>query len=33
MVLARLLHHCHVVNMKGNSYRLKHYTERKAVNS
>ncbi len=31
-ILDRLLHHCQVVNIKGNSYRLKHYTERKEVN-
>lgn len=28
-VLDRLLHHCHVVNIKGNSYRLKNYRKRK----
>lgn len=28
-VLDRLLHHCHVVNIKGNSYRLKEYKLRK----
>lgn len=27
-ILDRLLHHCHVVNMKGRSYRLKRYTEK-----
>lgn len=24
-LLDRLLHHCHIVNIKGNSYRLRHY--------
>ena len=24
-VLDRLLHHCHIVNIKGNSYRLRDY--------
>jgi len=28
-ILDRLLHHCHVVNIKGNSYRLKEYKQRK----
>lgn len=28
-ILDRLLHHCHVVNIKGNSYRLKEYKLRK----
>ncbi len=28
-ILDRLLHHCHVVNIKGNSYRLKQYKLRK----
>lgn len=28
-ILDRLLHHCHVINIKGNSYRLKEYKERK----
>lgn len=28
-ILDRLLHHCHVVNIKGNSYRLKEYELRK----
>jgi len=31
-ILDRLLHHCQVINIKGNSYRLKHYAERKEVN-
>lgn len=28
-ILDRLLHHCHVINIKGNSYRLKEYKHRK----
>lgn len=28
-ILDRLLHHCRVINIKGNSYRLKHYPQRK----
>lgn len=28
-ILDRILHHCHVINMKGNSYRLKEYRKRK----
>jgi len=28
-ILDRLLHHCHVVNIKGNSYRLKDYNQQK----
>jgi DNA replication protein DnaC len=28
-ILDRLLHHCHVVNIKGNSYRLKEYKQQK----
>jgi len=28
-ILDRLLHHCHVVNIKGNSYRLKEHKQRK----
>jgi DNA replication protein DnaC len=28
-ILDRLLHHCYVVNIKGNSYRLKEYKQRK----
>ena len=23
----RLLHHCHIVNIRGNSYRMRHHTE------
>lgn len=26
-LLDRLLHHCHIVTSKGNSYRLRHYTD------
>jgi DNA replication protein DnaC len=26
-MLDRLLHHCHIVNIKGNSYRLRQYSE------
>ncbi|MCG2713201.1 MAG: IS21-like element helper ATPase IstB [Candidatus Omnitrophica bacterium] len=32
-ILDRLLHHCQVISIKGNSYRLKHYSERKEVNA
>jgi DNA replication protein DnaC len=32
-ILDRLLHHCHVVNIKGNSYRLKEFKQRKEENS
>lgn len=28
-ILDRILHHCHVINIKGNSYRLKEYRKRK----
>jgi DNA replication protein DnaC len=28
-ILYRLLHHCRVINIKGNSYRLKNYEEKK----
>lgn len=28
-ILDRLLHHCHVINIKGNSYRLKNYNQQK----
>ena len=31
-ILDRLLHHCHVVNIKGNSYRLKRYKLREEKN-
>ncbi|MBF0556746.1 MAG: ATP-binding protein, partial [Nitrospirae bacterium] len=27
-ILDRLLHHCRVVNIKGNSYRMKDYQEK-----
>ena len=30
-VLDRLLHHCRVINIKGNSYRLKQFQQRKEV--
>jgi len=30
-ILDRLLHHCRVVNIKGNSYRLKEFQQRKEV--
>lgn len=30
-ILDRLLHHCHVVSIKGNSYRLKEHKQRKEV--
>jgi len=26
-LIDRLLHHCHVVNIRGNSYRMTHHTE------
>ena len=28
-ILDRLLHHCYVINIKGNSYRLKEHKQRK----
>lgn len=28
-ILDRLLHHCHVVNIQGRSYRLRHFEERR----
>lgn len=30
-ILDRLLHHCQVINIKGNSYRLKEFKQRKEV--
>ncbi|MFT5387579.1 MAG: DNA replication protein DnaC, partial [Candidatus Omnitrophota bacterium] len=32
-ILDRLLHHCHVINIKGNSYRLKEYKSQKEADS
>lgn len=32
-ILDRLLHHCRVVNIKGNSYRLKEFKQGKEVNT
>lgn len=32
-ILDRLLHHSHVINIKGNSYRLKEHKQRKEVQS
>jgi DNA replication protein DnaC len=26
-LIDRLLHHCHVVSIRGNSYRLRHHTD------
>ena len=26
-LIDRLLHHCHIVNIRGNSYRMRHHTE------
>jgi DNA replication protein DnaC len=26
-LIDRLLHHCHIVNVRGNSYRMRHHTE------
>jgi hypothetical protein len=26
-LMDRLLHHCHVVNIRGNSYRMRHHSE------
>lgn len=26
-LIDRLLHHCHVVSIRGNSYRMRHHTE------
>jgi hypothetical protein len=29
----RLVHHCHIVNIRGNSYRMRHHAElRQALN-
>ena len=27
VLIDRLLHHCHIVNIRGNSYRMRHHTE------
>jgi len=32
-ILDRLLHHCHVINIEGDSYRLKEYKKRKENNT
>ena len=26
-LINRLVHHCHIVNIRGNSYRMRHHTE------
>ncbi|NIP77770.1 MAG: transposase, partial [Gemmatimonadetes bacterium] len=26
-LIDRLLHHCHIVNIRGNSYRMRHHSE------
>jgi hypothetical protein len=26
-LIDRLLHHCHIINIRGNSYRMRHHTE------
>ncbi len=26
-LIDRLVHHCHIVNIRGNSYRMKHHAE------
>ena len=26
-LIDRLLHHCHIVNMRGNSYRMRHHQD------
>ncbi len=26
-LIDRLLHHCHIVNIRGNSYRVRHHRE------
>ena len=26
-LIDRLVHHCHIVNIRGNSYRMRHHTE------
>jgi len=26
-LIDRILHHCHIVNIRGNSYRMRHHTE------
>jgi len=30
-MLDRLLHHCRVINIKGNSYRMRHYKEQNNI--
>lgn len=30
-LIDRLLHHCHIVNIRGNSYRLRHHAELRNV--
>ena len=30
-LIDRLLHHCHIVNIRGNSYRLRHHAELRTV--
>jgi hypothetical protein len=27
VVVGNLLHHCHVVSIRGNSYRMRHHTD------
>ena len=26
-LIDRIVHHCHIVNIRGNSYRMRHHTE------
>ena len=26
-LIDQILHHCHIVNIRGNSYRMRHHTE------
>jgi DNA replication protein DnaC len=30
-LIDRLLHHCHIVNIRGNSYRLRHHADLRSV--
>ena len=30
-LIDRLVHHCHIVNIRGNSYRMRHHTELRSV--
>jgi DNA replication protein DnaC len=30
-LIDRLVHHCHIVNIRGNSYRMRHHAELRTV--